>query len=75
MNKSSLYKADTTGVTWVKSTFSADQHGCCVELARIPGGVAMRDSKDIARPALCYTRDELAAFIAGVKAGEFDHFL
>ncbi|WTW95720.1 DUF397 domain-containing protein [Streptomycetaceae bacterium NBC_01309] len=75
MNKSSLYRADKTDAQWVKSTFSADQNGCCVELAAIDGGIAMRDSNDTGRPALCYTREELAAFIAGVKAGEFDRFL
>lgn len=66
--------AEPTGADWVKSTFS-HQNGACVELAEIPGGVAVRDSKDVGRPTLCYTRDELAAFIAGVKAGEFDRFL
>ncbi|MEU8133140.1 DUF397 domain-containing protein [Streptodolium elevatio] len=63
-----------TDAVWVKSTIS-DQAGCCVELAEIPGGIAMRDSMDTGRPALCYTREELAAFVAGVKAGEFDRFL
>ncbi|WP_436787779.1 DUF397 domain-containing protein [Yinghuangia sp. YIM S10712] len=52
-----------------------EQNTSCVELAPIAGGVALRDSKDTSRPALCYTRDELAAFVAGVKAGEFDRFL
>lgn len=74
MHKNSLYQVDVADVAWVKSSFS-HQNGACVELAEIPGGVAMRDSKDTDRPELRYTRAELAAFIAGVKAGEFDRFL
>ncbi|MCF2529354.1 DUF397 domain-containing protein [Yinghuangia soli] len=78
VSAAALYDAAASGALseadWVKSTFS-HQNGACVELAGIPGGVALRDSKDVGRPALCYTYDELAAFIAGVKAGEFDCFL
>lgn len=75
MNKLSLYQADKSDAVWVKSSFSADREGCCVELAQLDGGIAVRDSQDTTRPALCYTREELAAFVAGVKAGEFDRFL
>jgi hypothetical protein len=32
----------------------------------------MRNSRDPDGPALVYTRRELAAFIAGAQAGEFD---
>ncbi|NUU24595.1 MAG: DUF397 domain-containing protein [Streptomycetaceae bacterium] len=74
MLKNSLYQVPVTDAAWIRSTFS-HQNGACVELAEIPGGIAMRDSKDVGRPALRYTREELAAFIAGVKAGEFDRFV
>lgn len=66
--------AELQGVTWRKSTFS-NPSGNCVELAALPGGgVAMRNSRDPHGPALVYTRDEIAAFLAGSKTGEFDGF-
>ncbi|MEU0808081.1 DUF397 domain-containing protein [Streptomyces sp. NPDC005970] len=39
------------------------------------GGVAIGDSKRPHRPELRYSPSEFAAFIQGVKAGEFDHLL
>jgi hypothetical protein len=57
--------------TWRKSTFSG-QNGDCIELAPTVGGVLMRDSKDPHGPRLRFTRAELAAFLDGAKAGEFD---
>ena len=45
----------------------------CVEVARLADGhVAVRDNKNLGRPALVFTADEWSAFIAGAKAGEFD---
>jgi len=56
---------------WRKSTRSlADT--ACVEVARMPDGVAVRDSKYSDGPVLRYTRAEWAAFVQGVKDGEFD---
>lgn len=48
--------------------------GGCVEVGWLPGGeVAVRDAKDAERStSLVFTRDEWAAFVAGVKHGEFD---
>ena len=57
---------------WVKSSFSAD--GNCVELAPgSDGTVGLRDSKAPDTGHLTFTRAEIAAFVAGAKAGEFDH--
>ncbi|MCX4659143.1 DUF397 domain-containing protein [Streptomyces uncialis] len=59
-------------VTWIKSSDSQGI-GNCVEAARLPGGgVAVRNSRDASGPALVYTAEEVRAFIAGVKRGEFD---
>ncbi|WP_328512889.1 DUF397 domain-containing protein [Streptomyces mirabilis] len=59
-------------VVWMKSHHSTPD-GNCVELALLAGGdVAVRNSRDPYGPALVYTRAEIAAFIAGVKDGEFD---
>ncbi|MFK0287990.1 DUF397 domain-containing protein [Streptomyces sp. NPDC090499] len=59
-------------MTWLKSRHSTAD-GNCVEVALLAGGdVAMRNSRDPHGPALVYTQAEMAAFIAGVKEGEFD---
>ncbi|WP_436761288.1 DUF397 domain-containing protein [Streptosporangium sp. V21-05] len=47
--------------------------GNCVEVAGLSGGrAAVRDSKDPSGPALVFTRGEWAAFVGGVRNGEFD---
>jgi Domain of unknown function (DUF397) len=60
---------------WRKSTAS-NPSGSCVELAELPGGaVAVRNSRDAEGPALIYPRDEMAAFLRGMKNGEFDELI
>jgi hypothetical protein len=60
------------GVQWRKSRES-NPSGNCVEVAELPdGAVAVRNSRDPQGPALVYTRAEVAAFLAGVRNGEFD---
>ncbi|WP_219418993.1 DUF397 domain-containing protein [Pseudonocardia nigra] len=57
---------------WRKSTAS-NPSGNCVELAELAdGGVAVRNSRFPAGPTLVYTRSAIAAFIDGVREGEFD---
>lgn len=59
-------------VTWIKSRHS-NATGNCVEMAALPcGGVALRNSRDPEGPALVYTREEFAAFVAGARDGDFD---
>ncbi|MET7616945.1 DUF397 domain-containing protein [Streptomyces sp. NPDC005408] len=65
----------TDPITWQKSSFSgADDNQSCVELAGVDGEIKMRESDD---PDIVVTtsRQKLAAFILGVKAGEFDHLI
>ncbi|MET9112190.1 DUF397 domain-containing protein [Streptomyces zhihengii] len=63
---------ELTGAVWVKSSHS-NATGNCVELAALPDGrIAMRNSRDPQGPALVYTRDEVAAFVAGARDGDFD---
>ena len=64
------------GVTWQKSRRS-NPSGNCVELAELPdgGGIAVRNSRDPEGPALIYTLDEIAAFIAGARDGDFDNLI
>jgi len=59
---------------WRKSTFS-NTHDC-VEIGELPdGGIGIRNSRHPARPLADFTRDEIAAFLRGVKAGEFDDLM
>ncbi|MBY8884842.1 DUF397 domain-containing protein [Streptomyces sp. PTM05] len=62
------------GVTaaWKKSSYSG-AHGDCVEV-RAPGpqAIAVRDSKNPQGPALSFSSQAWAAFVADVEAGAFD---
>jgi hypothetical protein len=62
------------GVLWRKSSYSGGGgNGNCVEVAFLPDGdVAVRDTKDRTIPPHSYPGAEWAAFVAGVRAGEFD---
>lgn len=60
---------------WRKSSHSGPQ-GDCVELAGLPDGeTAVRHSRYRSLPWLVFTRGEFAAFVAGVKDGEFDDLI
>lgn len=64
-------------LNWIKSSYSWNwQELKCIEIAALPDGqVAFRNSRDPDGPRVAYTRDELAAFLAGAKNGEFDHLV
>ena len=67
---------DLTDLRWRKSSFSGgnDNNNGCVEVAFLPGGeVAVRDTKARSRPPHVHTAAAWAAFLAGVRSGEFGH--
>jgi len=56
---------DIGHVTWRKSSYSGNNGGGCVEVARLPAVVAVRDSKDPDGPRPAFWKDEWRAFAAG----------
>ena len=62
---------DQASVEWRKSSFSTTNG--CVEVAVVGDRIAVRDSKQRGGgPVLEFTAIEWAAFLAGVRGGEFD---
>ncbi|WP_432905135.1 DUF397 domain-containing protein [Micromonospora matsumotoense] len=62
-------------VAWHISTRSPDNGGNCVEAGPLldgSGRVAVRHSKARDAATIVYTAAEWAAFVGGVKDGEFD---
>jgi Domain of unknown function (DUF397) len=61
-------------VAWRKSSGSV-ANGACVEVGTMAcgGDVLVRDTKDREGPVLRFTPTEWSAFLAGARAGEFDH--
>jgi hypothetical protein len=55
---------------WQKSSFSGN--GGCVEVSLQDGAAKMRDSKNPQGGVLEFNDHEWHAFVAGVRAGEFD---
>ncbi len=62
---------DLTRADWRKSSYSGTNGGNCVEVARnLPGVVAVRDSKNLAGPALVFTLDDWHRFTEALRGGE-----
>ncbi|MBC6461184.1 DUF397 domain-containing protein [Actinomadura sp. HBU206391] len=58
---------DLSRATWRKATRSTDNGGDCVEIAGLPGVIAVRDSKNPGGPALVFGRAAFRAFAAQLK--------
>ncbi len=54
---------------WRKSSYSG-QHNNCVEVADLPGGAAVRDSKHPRAAVLAFPSSEWSAFLLGLRKGE-----
>ncbi|RDI49312.1 DUF397 domain-containing protein [Nocardia mexicana] len=67
--------AGLPATSWRKSSFSGPD-GNCVECAPLPDTtVAVRNSNRPEAGTLVFTRAELAAWIQGCRAGEFDDLM
>ena len=56
---------------WRKSSYSGSGNNC-VEVAPLPAGISVRDSKNADGPQLAFTPAEWRAFIAAAKTGHYD---
>jgi len=63
---------DPDDLAWRTSSFSGDNGNSCLEVAPLPGGIAVRDTKDRTRPPHVHTAAAFSVFVAGVRAGAFD---
>jgi len=55
---------DTSELAWFKSSYSGGNDGnSCVEIARTPGTVHVRDSKTVAGPQLAMAPEAWADFV------------
>ena len=61
---------EDVNIGFAKSTLSGG--GGCVEVARMDDTVLVRDSKDRDGPILAFAGREWDAFLARVRAGEYD---
>ncbi|MER5639639.1 DUF397 domain-containing protein [Kitasatospora sp. NPDC002227] len=67
-----MQNLDLGAANWRRSSFSDSNVGDCVEVAAgFPGLVPVRDSKDPEGPVLLFPAAAWAAFVTGIKVGEF----
>ncbi|MGA5871155.1 DUF397 domain-containing protein [Streptomyces cinereoruber] len=59
---------NTESLAWFKSSHSGAEGGQCIEIATGAGAVHVRDSKDVARPALRVSHDAWAGFVGLASA-------
>ncbi|MFD5658491.1 DUF397 domain-containing protein [Streptomyces hirsutus] len=52
-----------SGLLWVKSSYSSEEGGECVEVAACPHAIHVRDSKDIRRPGVSVHPAAWTAFV------------
>ncbi|MGH3367100.1 MAG: DUF397 domain-containing protein [Nocardioidaceae bacterium] len=61
-----------SNAAWRKSSRSNDGGNAdCVEVAEMPGRVALRDSKDPAGPVLVFHPEQWRLFLSTVRANHF----
>ncbi|WP_259454585.1 DUF397 domain-containing protein [Streptomyces ginkgonis] len=68
LREADLYAFDLSDAAWYTSSFSAGGEQC-VEVAGLPGGIAVRDSKDPAKGTLRCSAGQWGAFCQAVNEG------
>jgi uncharacterized protein DUF397 len=58
-----------TSPVWRKSSHSGAQQGDCVELAKLPGTIGIRDSKNPAAGHLIMSAEAFGSLLTEIKAG------
>jgi hypothetical protein len=61
---------DADRPAWRTSTFGSGNGDGCVEVAPIPDGIAVRDTKDRTRTPHTYSRPAWESLLAAVRTGE-----
>ncbi|MCX4508842.1 DUF397 domain-containing protein [Streptomyces sp. NBC_01619] len=61
---------DRDDIQWFKSSYSGGSGTECVEVARIAGGTAVRDSKDPLGPLLAFPAEAWNGFTGAVRDGD-----
>ncbi|MGQ4516331.1 DUF397 domain-containing protein [Streptomyces sp. DW26H14] len=64
-----------SSLTWQKSSFSGNSANCLNVAADADDGTIKLRESDDPDTVVTTTPEKLRAFILGVKAGEFDHFV
>ena len=68
-----MRSSDLSRAAWRKSSRSnGGVNGDCIEIAALPGRIALRDSKDPAGPVLTFPWSEWREFLSGIRTGQFD---
>lgn len=62
-----MINVDDAKRVWRKATYSSGSGANCVEVAVLPAGIAIRDSKNPSQPFLAVTADVFARFIGSIK--------
>lgn len=63
---------EMSDVEWHKSSFSGGQGGQCVEVADLPSGKLVRDSKRPDGSVLRFTAGAWSSFVTEIRGGGFD---
>ncbi|MET9085542.1 DUF397 domain-containing protein [Streptomyces sp. NPDC004237] len=65
------YNVDLTHVRWRKSSYSGGANDC-VEIAELGMLVAVRDSKDLGRQPLIFSRQAVRGLVGGIASEDRD---